>query len=122
MPSNYTTVCVPCRWVSKGNSQCPICKGPVRLFSRISFPKKNNDRAWKRIERGEVKWNRRKTRRRDTRDTVTKFEYEKIPVEEPDCSHACCTMFRPAYRSQRVPGSGKEFSNPHRTPDVDLGG
>jgi hypothetical protein len=35
----------------------------MNMGKHWSAPKKNNDRAWRRIARGEVLWNRRKVRR-----------------------------------------------------------
>ena len=63
MPSNhYTHVCIPCRNVI-GWGLCPECGGERVTVARWSAPKKNNDRAWKRIEKGEWLWDRRRVRR-----------------------------------------------------------
>lgn len=76
MPSNhYLYVCVPCRSVSKDFSKCQTCGEPCVLKSRWSPPKKTNGRAWKRIEKGEWLWDRRRVRRHNE-NLVTK---DKIP-------------------------------------------
>lgn len=85
MPSNYTFVCIPCRVVLKrGNwlsetyktkysryertryyGVCPSCKGRMECYGKHwTAPKKNNDRAWKRIANGDTLWNHRKLRKR----------------------------------------------------------
>lgn len=91
-----------------------------------SPPKKNNDRAWKRIERGEWNWDRRRVRRRGrwgkrnaAPDTVTVWQYEKIAVEVDNWYDGTHTV----YRNVRIPGSGREVTNFNRKPhEVDLGG
>lgn len=79
-------MCVPCRNVSKypdvdksreGNFlQCRFCKGPLTSMYKWSAPKKNNERAWKRIENGDWYWNRRKRRPRE--DTSVQKKGHKI--------------------------------------------
>lgn len=87
-----------------------------------SAPKKNNNRAWKRIEKGEYLWDRRRKRKRVQNDTFPVWDYEKIPVEheDPECGHDCCKPI--GYRIVRIPGSRRDRTNFRRTPDVDLGG
>lgn len=70
-------ICVPCRMVwphPLGKGSCPYCHGRIRVASyKWGAPRKNNDKAWKRIENedwlwelpklkvsdGHVKWNGR---------------------------------------------------------------
>ena len=57
-------VCVTCRVGGKGiYPNCSRDGHDVRMWGkRTTIPKKNNKRAWKRIENGELLWNRRKTK------------------------------------------------------------
>lgn len=65
MASSGVYVCLDCRVGGKG--LYPACvRGNHRtefIGKKISIPKKNNVRAWKRMEDGEWLWNRRKSRR-----------------------------------------------------------
>ena len=87
-------------------------------------PRRKNDRAWKRVEKGEWDWDRRAKRERRTNDTITRYEKRRVevPLDDEECPHECCNLYRQRYRWERVPGSGKEYTNFNRTPDVDLGG
>lgn len=73
MPATSKTVCVPCRkvWAGGGSSNrsnkgdkriltlapstgCPLCKGEtVSVSYRWRAPRRNDDRAWKRIAAGD---------------------------------------------------------------------
>lgn len=64
MPSNPKYVCVPCRTVFKQTVVCPSCGGSMQYVGpKWCPPKKNNDRAWKRVEKGEWNCDRRRVRR-----------------------------------------------------------
>lgn len=114
-------VCTDCRVGGKGIY--PLClrdEHNVLCFGRkITVPKKNNTRAWKRIEKGETLWDRRKPRRnwryRNLSDTTTKFSFEEELVE--------LSSGRTVKRRRLIPGSGREVTNFRRKPhEVDLGG
>ena len=64
MPSNGMYVCLDCRVGGKGLFPACVRDNHRTMYfgTRITVPKKNNDRAWKRIENGELLWNRRKTK------------------------------------------------------------
>lgn len=118
MPSNhYMYVCVPCRNVIGHTKACPECGKDRELTYKWSPPKKNNDRAWKRIAKGEWLWDRRRVYRnryfRNRQDTVTKYDHEDIEV-----------AYGPHVIIQRkvVPGSEREVTNYGRLPDIDMGG
>ncbi len=102
--SNYTWVCVSCRFVSKSITVCPHCHdGMLCAGKKWSAPKKNNDRAWKRIENGEWLWDRRRVRRRARSKNRL---YDKI---------------------SKVKGEGRytKFNGwvrYHQKPDIDMGG
>lgn len=81
MASNITFVCVPCRYARKGSPVCERCGGTMIARARWSAPSKNNDRAWKRIERGEWLWSRRRVRR------VKRWRYFADPAEWSDLGH-----------------------------------
>lgn len=125
MPSNSMYACTDCR--IGGKNPYPACVAAehniVFLGSKISVPKKNNDRAWRRIIDGDKKWNHRKSRRRNTRETITKVVTRRVPIDpEPvDCDHYWCNN-RPGrfYRTEVI--DRKEVINYNRSPDVDLGG
>lgn len=65
MPSNGMYACVTCR--VGGKNPYPACynNGHEVLYfgKRVTIPKKNNVRAWKRIEKGEYLWDRRKAKK-----------------------------------------------------------
>lgn len=122
MPSNGMTVCLDCRVGSKGvRPHCLRDSHKTLSFgTRITVPKKNNARAWKRIEKGEYLWDRRKVRTRGPwskhrrlRDTIEKFETEDFsPYPE-----------RPNIKRRRiVEESRRETVNYDQLPNVDLGG
>lgn len=51
-------VCVPCREVGQ-TTNCLTCgRETITVSARWRAPRKTNDRAWKRIERGEILWDR----------------------------------------------------------------
>ena len=62
MPSNNMYVCLDCR--KGGKSLMPACRDhrTLCLGKHITVPKHNNKRAWKRLEKGEIRWDRRKAR------------------------------------------------------------
>jgi hypothetical protein len=129
MPSNhYTHVCIPCRNVI-GWGLCPECGGERVTVARWSAPKKNNDRAWKRIEKGEWLWDRRRVVRSKRtngriRDTFTRWETRKIEIPH-ECVDEYCSWHHQVnglVRIERIPGSKHEVINNNRLPDVDMGG
>ncbi len=66
--SSLVIVCVPCRMVKRVQDfyfepVCPSCMEPMKKMWRWSPPKKTNNRAWKRIERGDWMWDHRRVRR-----------------------------------------------------------
>lgn len=57
-------VCIPCRLYDAGYEACRECGGEVVTPPRKwSPPQRKNKRAWKRIEKGEWLWDRRRVRR-----------------------------------------------------------
>jgi hypothetical protein len=53
----HTYICIPDRYVSKRDSPCPHCgEDLLYMGTRWRAPKKGNDRAWKRIEKGDYLW------------------------------------------------------------------
>ncbi len=81
MPSNRTYVCVPCRTAKKGYTEnCLSCGGPLIMKYKWKAPKKNNDRMWKRIEKGEWYWDRRRIRR--AFGTYKAWSTEHIPRQK----------------------------------------
>lgn len=128
MPSNGTWICVDCRYASKYMTLCPYChEEMLGMGTRWSPPKRSDRRAWKRIKNGEVLWDRRRKRKRNLKDFKIRYEYRRIPIEDPEpieCDHEGCRLMHSyrLFRIERVPGSGKEYTNYNRSPDVDLGG
>jgi len=105
MPSNHTThVCVPCRNVI-GWGPCPECGEPRVLKNRWSAPRKNNDRAWKRIEKGEWLWDRRRVRRNPPNAAYDKSSWVRLPN----------------YKKGQRPHHFGNTATKHG-PDVDMGG
>lgn len=63
MPSNSKYVCVPCRLVFKQTHICPTCGESMKyVHPDWRAPKRNNNRAWRRVEKGEWLWDRRASR------------------------------------------------------------
>lgn len=61
MPQNNTFICIPCRIADKYGGVCKRCGESMRsMGSRWSAPRKTNDRAWKRIEVGDIWWDKKK--------------------------------------------------------------
>lgn len=135
MASNYMYVCLDCR--IGGKNPYPKCEAEghrVKSFgTRITVPKKNNSRAWKRIERGEILWDRRKSRfkqryvrspRRGARgpDTVTQVKREEEWIFITPSWSIFDSGPRWVKRMRSVPGTERTVSNYYRKPDVDLGG
>ena len=124
MPSNhFTHVCIPCRNVV-GYGLCPECGAERKSVSRWSAPKKNNDRAWRRIEKGEWLWDRRRVARSrgKGRDTYKTWETIVVIDEDCDCGDFFCRWRHVRKHTERVPGSEREVTNYSRLPDVDMGG
>lgn len=133
MPSNYTYVCVPCRWVSKQTATCPTCKGSCVSKYKWSAPRKNNDRAWKRIENGEWLWDRRRVRRGRrgvAPETVVKVQRRKVQVypHPEDCDERFCNHFGPnvhwgMWKTEEIPGTRRIVTNMRQRPKhIDMGG
>jgi len=117
MPSNSMIVCVTCRVGGKGSYPACVRGGhDIRLWGKhVTVPKRNNTRAWKRIEKGEVRWDRRKVSRRYKQpDEVKRFEFTEEPVELPN-GHI-------VKHRKLIPGSGRMITNYMKRPEVDLGG
>lgn len=57
MVSNSTYCCAGCRFVAKGMATCPQCSNPMmHMGTKWRAPKKNNDKAWARINCGDFWW------------------------------------------------------------------
>ena len=118
-------VCVPCRDVSAADPCVKCGEATVRAPYKWSPPRKNNDRAWKRIAKGEWLWDRRRVYRakKHTRDTYTTYETRRVEVPH-DCAEPYCSWhheFSGLVRIERVPGSAREVIDYRRSPDVDMG-
>lgn len=124
MASNHTTtVCIPCRNVI-GYGLCPECGAERVTVYKWSAPKKNNDRAWKRIEKGEWLWDRRRVSRQKMRrnapETVIKKEYHTETVVDCDCGDFFCHWRHKQFK--RVLDGEREVTNFRASPDIDMGG
>lgn len=63
----YRYVCTNCRYVG-GTPTCPCDRDDLIVVGlRWRAPKKRHDRAWKRIERGEILWDRAAVDRKGAR-------------------------------------------------------
>lgn len=63
MTSNSMHACLNCRVGNKSGGKCTLCGEQMICFGKhITLPKKNDKRAWRRIAKGEKRWNRRKSR------------------------------------------------------------
>ena len=61
----YRYVCIPCREVYPGG-RCRRCGSPTKLaraHGGWAPPKKNNDRAWRMIEKGDWLWDKKRVTR-----------------------------------------------------------
>lgn len=124
-------ICVPCHdaapiivwkdgaWVHHS------CMG--RLTSspyNWSPPKKNNVRAWKRIENGEWLWDRRRVRRswrnRGPKNN-TKIVYDTELVEK-EVSHWITDSPIIVKVARKIDGTEREVDNYLKKPEIDLGG
>lgn len=135
MASKSTWVCVPCRHVSKDRAVCVCCGADMHnAGKRWSAPKKNNDRAWKRIEKGEWLWDRRRVRRGKRKgvapETVRKVKRVKVQAypHPEDCDQLICKHFGPnvhwgMWKMEEVPGTERIVPNMRQYPiDTDMGG
>lgn len=57
MPSRSPSVCVVCRTSFKGGSGCGHEK--IYMSHKWRAPKKDNDKAWKMIEAGDIWWDKK---------------------------------------------------------------
>jgi nitrate reductase beta subunit len=82
MASNAMYACVTCR--VGGKNPYPACTNQghevIYFGKRITIPKKNNTRAWKRIEKGEYAWDRRKRHRANHRQGYSRYEKPEIDL------------------------------------------
>ena len=58
MPSRSPSVCTTCRTSFKGASTCGH-DGVMYMSSKWRAPKKSDDKAWKRIEAGDIWWDKK---------------------------------------------------------------
>jgi hypothetical protein len=125
MPSNGKTamVCPEC-YLGTNHSVCKICgtESKVLYFgTKITVPKKNDKRAWKRVLSGEWFWDRRKVQNRGINgarkrqsDTTIVYDREYYDFELPSG--------RVVKRVRIIEGTEREVDNYLKLPDVDLGG
>jgi hypothetical protein len=102
-------VCPTCRkFVGWHESRkCDVCGGDLFIVPRNwSPPKRRNSRAWKRIAKGEVLWDRRRVRRNPPPAAYYKDNWVKVPGHKKG-QHK-------HYLGSYVPSS--------QGPDADLGG
>lgn len=59
MASNHTYCCVKDRYVTKSQRPCPVCHEPLKDMGYCwRPPKKRKDAAWKRIQAGDIWWDK----------------------------------------------------------------
>lgn len=126
MPSNskYAKACPECYLGAGLSDKCSKCGGETKLVyfgTKITVPKKNDKRAWKRVFNGEKLWDRRKVKRAHRgrfssrrSDTHLIWDTEKYEFELPSELIV--------YRVRRIKGSEREVNNYRCLPEIDLGG
>lgn len=79
MPSNDTLVCFKCRIGFKQTNICPSCGDAMtNIGHKISIPKKNNVRMWKRMEVNR-RWNKKKIWRHEEFGPFNMGSWAQLP-------------------------------------------